>query len=354
MWRIDQMQPIFGTSPVHIEVDDAPVGGGTGGSIFRARSDSLHYDLCLKTLPGVSSGFSRNLAQFFNFLGTQELDRRLQNNNIQGQLRRNLYAIRDYLPTHYSYTKIPGHDQSFCLCLLRLWCPGVALYEAMADETHPLNTDARYRLEIAKQVCRVLIALSMSGVIHLDCYPDNIFIQETEIGPVITLIDLEGAGFIPRINQDSPVRRMPTAFQKEDYWLVPWWYPDGKTDKWLRNAAHWQLLMSLLGVLTRTPSAVLSWTPENFTSIDAISRVIRERHSFPSEHEIRELQSLLEPTHIAAEDFLADCFQSRALADHLRAVISQGILGPQRGDNRPFLTSGDLKILQAQVTDVRI
>jgi hypothetical protein len=356
MWRLNHMQPIFGDRPISVEVEDLPVGGGSGGSIFRARSNEAEHDLCLKTLPGVTSGYTRGLASFFQYLGDQEIGLRLKNNNnIQGQLRINLQAIRDYLPTHYAYAPIPGHGDQFCMCLLRLWCSGISVSEALVADEHLLNLDSRYRLEIVKQVCRVLIGLSFSGVVHLDCYPDNLLIQDTPSGPLVTLIDLEGAGFIPRNNQQDALWRHPTAFEKEDFWLIPWWYPSGESEKWLRDAAHWQLLMAILSVLTRTPSAVLTWTtPENFMSLYAIANSLRERRAVPNENETKEMLRLLEPTKGAVDDFLSDCFGDVALAEHLRAVISRGIIGPIRGESRPFLASADLREIQSKITNVRI
>lgn len=357
MWTIDGMQPIFGGPPVRARIEDFPVGGGTGGSIFRATSPDIAGTLCMKALPQLGAGAARSLAQFFKFLGIKEIDRSLAKDAVQGQLRSNLQAMRNFLPTHYKYCKVPGHDD-FSMCLLRLWCTGKSLSDCMNDDAHPLNTDQRYRLEVAKQVCRVLVGLSVFGVTHLDCYPDNMFIDDSTGEPVVTPIDLEGVGFAPSAaahEDDAVVRRYPTAFEKEDFWITPWWYPRAGARRWLKDAARWQLLMAVLGVMTRTPSAVFTWAPADWQIVNAITKEIRLRANRPSAYEVQQLTDLMQPSdQTSAMAFREDCFGSEELATHLREVIILGIIGPASGETRMFLTNEDLRELQSKITHVKV
>lgn len=355
MWTIDDMQPIFGGRVTRADIKDSPVGGGAGGSIFRATSPDLRDELCMKALPQMSPGAASGLARFFRLLGG-EIDSMLRNPAVLGQLRRNLQAVRDFLPTHYKYCKMPGQDE-FHMCLLRLWCTGNSLSDCFNDDQHPLNTNQRYRLEVTKQVCRVLVGLSISGVIHLDCYPDNLFIEDSNGEPVVILIDLEGVGFVPPTvsANDNAARRNPTAFEKEDFWITPWWYPQTGSPGLLKDAARWQLLMALLSTMTRTPAAVFTWMPDNWQVVNAITKEIRARLKPPSAIEVQQLLSLMQPSGSAsAADFCEDCFGSEKLATHVREVIVRGIIGRVASDTRMFLTNEDLRVLQSKITHVKV
>lgn len=360
MWSIGAMQPVFGGSPVTANIDDLPAGGGAGGSIFRATSPEIHESICIKVLPDMTmAGEARGLARFISTLGTREIDTRLSNPSLQGQLRRNLQSIRDFLPTHYAFCKVPNHDSNV-MCLLRRWCTGRSLSELLNDPQSLLNTDSRYRLEIAKQLCRLLVGLSVFGVTHLDCYPDNIFVEDVDRETTVTLIDLEGVGYDPsafvRDQFDGASLRYPLAYEKEGMWIVPWWYPQQGHQMRIKDAARWQLLMALLCVLTRTHSACFMWiTADAWRCVEAIAREIRLRGTSPSAREVEQLEALMTPTDAGLQsEYLQDCFGAVDLADQLRGFITRGIIGPNSNERRLFLTNEQLKDLQSKLTHVHI
>lgn len=361
MWTLNCKPIIDKRAEIEVNVEDEPRGGGAGGAIYAATSPQFSDQLCVKTLSLIQSGQAPAEVLFFRQLH-QLIAEQIKKQNIKGRLKLDLQSLQEFLPFDRGWGDSPGSKDAV-FCLVRRWCDGVSLKSYFDNDESLLHTNDMWRLEVAKRLCRVLVSLNLANVVHLDCYADNVFIQnEKDFDKMTTtLIDLEGCGMTANGNINP---RAPTAFSKPG-WILPWWYPRTASgdlnDQLLKNASRWQLTMAVLAVLTRTKSAVFTWLPP--TSWFELARISQEVHASgqpPSVDAQRLLNSLLFPAKTAEtqayeQEFLGDCFGSNNLAIFIKEIVLRGLMSP-KVMGRPSLMRNDelCSVFQAELTAIRL
>lgn len=282
------------TQTLRIEVaqgnDDVLAGGQ--GRVYRVKELSP-YAQCIKAVPGVSAAeFGDEIKPFVDLLG--DVDRRIAKEQAKPDTNKNavlkcLLTFRKYLPTHAAWKSIT-EDEEPTLLLLRRWCDGQSLkdLDASVKDKEIDKPGKTTRHEIAKRVTRLLTTLDLCGYVHLDPYPDNIFITDIDKWRTteVSLIDLEGIGVLKKSNDgrisyaSATFSKLPSAYGKQAFWIRPWWFPSpGETraseDRYIA-AARWQMLCLALFVLTWGGSPFASWLPPDARTGDGL----RDRRDF--------------------------------------------------------------------------
>jgi hypothetical protein len=292
-------------------VCEAAIGGDSG--------------FCVKALPQITSsgGIQRELKAL------KLLDNLLSNVKAPA-IRASLTTLQAYLPTHVA-CDIPIGESSSCLLLLRRFCDGGSLQEITAPgESTP---DLGIRLEIAKRIVRHLVSLEKLGFVHLDPYPDNVFLSQGARLEV-ALIDLEGIGSIARNTNGffgptlDSFEKAPSAYGKKDFWILPHWYPIPSTQVPMPyshhfvSAARWQVLCSAFFALTWGLKP-FCWLPRNSQQI--IARAFGNPRPTP----LSELSDALDE---GSEEGLALPLEriegNRERFEEFRVLFGNGLLSP--------------------------
>lgn len=166
--------------------------------------------------------------------------------------------IRHSLATHWCF------DRSN-MTITAVWyrqrkAPGRELIRAFHDAVPPPPT----RIAIARNLVARMRTLRRSDLAHLDCVPDNIFVD----GDFVTLIDLDGCGVIRRKNGAEPSDDWdyyPMTLGHLGAVRPPPWYPQPGIDLQPRSgnylfAERWVVMDTIIRILTwnELPGA-LSW-----------------------------------------------------------------------------------------------
>ena len=144
-------------------------------------------------------------------------------------IRRSLETLLVYVPTHAAFELLPGHHRK-CLVLLRKYCEGESLQALTASIQAPLPLATRF--EAARRIIRLVNTLDLNGFVHLDSYPDNVFMKLRGNDVLeVSLIDLEGVGVLGRDvsgrfgrNVDFWMKE-PSVYGKPGIWIWSPWYP---------------------------------------------------------------------------------------------------------------------------------
>jgi hypothetical protein len=221
---------------------------GGQGSVCRAAAGG-NNGFCVKTLPEANSPGSIQKELKAIHLLRKHVDNQLTALKAPA-IRASLTTLKSYLPSHSACATPPGETLP-CLLLLRRFCEGQSLQELTAPgEPMP---DLGTRVEIAKRLVRHLVSLEKIGFVHLDPYPDNVFLSNSRTLEV-ALIDLEGVGSIARNSEGrfgpslDLFEKVPSAYGKEGFWILPPWYPCPSVNipapygNQFVSAARWQTL----------------------------------------------------------------------------------------------------------------
>lgn len=272
---------IGGSERVGVEFLTTAMASGGQGRVCRAAVSGLSH-FCVKALPEVQRpGEMGSQVRLFAALA-RYIEGRIERLAPEDAIRKSLETLRTYLPTHAAYAALP-RDATKCLLLLRRYCEGESLQSLTNTPPRP---DYRTCFETGRRVVRLLNTLELNGFVHLDPYPDNIFIRMTgeRVGEV-SLIDLEGIGALARDatgrfgrNTDAWMKE-PSTYGKPHVWVLPRWYPHppGPTahrpyEHHYRSAARWQTLC--LGLFTLTwGSSPFGWlTRESYQTVARLRR----------------------------------------------------------------------------------
>jgi CheY-like chemotaxis protein len=143
---------------------DQPIGGGSFGTVFRARHLELNRDVAVKVL-ATSAGTDPEALQRFRREGDSAC--RVQHPNA--------VAVFDFAVN-------PGGVAYLVMELLE----GHSL-EKELEERGPLSP--LRATEIVVPVCSALAAAHAAGLIHRDIKPSNVFLHRTERGEVTKILD---------------------------------------------------------------------------------------------------------------------------------------------------------------------
>jgi hypothetical protein len=267
-------QEIGCTRGVSVEIDTRTLVVGGQGSVFFASVDG-EDGYCVKAVTGIVDAAALD-SQVRLFADLRDmLDGRTKQPDSSTSIRRSLKTLRDYLPVYAAFAA-PPESHTPCLLLLRKRCPGVSLQEMMQ-----CDLAFNVRLDMAKRLVYLLNTLFLNGFIHLDCYPDNVFVVVNGNSvKELCLIDLEGMGHIERDNNGrfSPRAdrwiREPTALGKPGEWVWPPWYPrlsGGDKSTPFRDlfpsASRWQALAVVLATLTGGGLPFAWLAPSSFNQV---------------------------------------------------------------------------------------
>lgn len=257
-----------------VAVDEEPFDAGGEGRVYHAAVGTLRQ--CVKAVPNVSPGELSTVADDLGRL-VQQIHRAIAKSPAR-VVRTTLEGLATRLPTHLASHRLDGDDR--WLLFLRSLQAGESLQAACNGESMPPR---HVRFQLARQLIGYLTALQLYGCVHLDPYPDNVFVQLTTGRPVLSLIDLEYLG-VTATTRDGRIDwsedrfvRSPKSFGKPDKWLLPPWYP--KPDATDRRpigglfvaAATWQALAVTFYTLT-WGTAPFSWlTADSFRRLAQLS-----------------------------------------------------------------------------------
>lgn len=141
-------------------------------------------------------------------------------------VKRVCQSLRDTLSTHIGW----DNDHIY---LYQRKATGASLRQWLSQEPPAWND----RVMIAKNLASAMVALRRCAVVHLDCSPDNVFV-ERDRWMNVTLIDLDGCGVLPPGSDDDA---------PEDTWaLAPMTLgrPDELRPIWFPCDPEWQTPMS--------------------------------------------------------------------------------------------------------------
>jgi hypothetical protein len=221
-----QMWPVLGGANA-ITIDLAEWHEGLGGGGFAEALSSvtdpnhvlkrMHEEVAQKNAIGKMTQLSKHA----KVVGTR-LDDILADSPkpLVGHVCR---SLKDTLTTHIAYS-----DQDTHIYLYQRKAAGSSLRQLLAGDP-PRWRD---RVQIAKNFAAAMVALGRCRVVHLDCSPDNVFV-ETDDRFKVTLIDLDGCGVLAS-NEDGPRR---------DTWSLPpmtLGRPDETRPIWFPYDPEWQ------------------------------------------------------------------------------------------------------------------
>lgn len=191
-------------------------------------------------------------------------------------VRRVCQSLRDTLSTHVGY-----EDEH--IYLYQKKAAGTSLRQWLAEDAPPW----RDRVLIAKNFASAMVALRRCAVVHLDCSPDNVFI-ERDRRMSVTLIDLDGCGVLPPGYDDGPPADnwalAPMTLGRPDE-IRPIWFPCDADwqSPWSGNfkyAERWCVINEVWRILSWGGTA-LFWLDASFNDLfdgyDALRQVYRER-----------------------------------------------------------------------------
>lgn len=307
---------------IDVALEDHHAGGQ--GRVFRA-SHTGESIYCLKALPGVRPGDVAAEIKVFSDL-TARARQGIDNKGPSNAIRESLRTFLNYLPTHAGYGKLPGMAER-CLLFFRRFCDGASLQALTAPDRAEPSFECRR--DIAKRLVRLLTTLEVYGFVHLDPYPDNIFVNNimASTNMEVSLIDLEGIGVIGRnsrgfIDPRAGFVRLPTAYGKPGFWVLPNWFPKpGMVQPYEHHyieAAQWQMLSILIFVLTWGARPFCWLSPQAFQSLASTANSDQTREVELS----RALQSL---DSTRDKHFLAKLDGNRALKDQLQNWFISGM-----------------------------
>ncbi len=323
-----------------VSVAEQALGSGAQGSVYRASIHGID-GYCVKVLAGVAAGEVRNEVAMFQRLRLRT-KAQLANPGVQGALRENAEALQRYLPDYVAFGKLPGYNRAEFL-LARSYCPGVPLHEVLQDPAFE-NRDAFWRITLARKICRLMVAMELFGIAHLDAYPDNILVENPHDLKTmrVAMIDLEGVGVLAHAGEESNDRhrwrdefeRSPRSFSKDDFWALPWWFPvPGKSralSDWFVHAARYQMLSLVTLTLTwgSTPGCWLN--QEALHELQTYAEQLRATGGEPTEIDRQVMASCVESSQIDTDvmyEFTARC-GNPALARQLMSWFTAGFIGP--------------------------
>lgn len=275
-----EFDAICGGGHVSVELHDERYEAGAQGRVYRASLGNDH-GYCVKTLPGFSPGAAATEVAAFSRL-TRHIETSASKQALPFPVRKTLQAVMNKLPTHTCMSFLGGDKLN--LLILRRYCEGTSLQRLAAPGAPipPIGT----RYEIARRLAGHLTALQIHGCVHLDPYPDNVFVDSNGVLEV-ALIDLEGMGAIARDShgafgrhQDSFAKE-PGSYGKLGVWVLPPWYPRLPIDRNDRPrpfagmylaASSWQMLSIVMFVLTWGFKPLAWLEPDSFQMIANTSR----------------------------------------------------------------------------------
>ena len=143
---------------------DQPIGGGSFGTVFRARHLELNRDVAVKILATSAGTDPEALARF-----------RREGDSACRVQHPNAVAVFDFAVN-------PGGVAYLVMELLE----GQSL-EKELEERSPLSVERC--AEIVVPVCAALAAAHAAGVVHRDIKPSNVFLHRTPTGEVTKILD---------------------------------------------------------------------------------------------------------------------------------------------------------------------
>lgn len=167
--------------------------------------------------------------------------------------------VEQALSTHWAFD--PSGLQITAVWFRQRRAPGRPLSELFRDAPPPVAS----RQRIARNLLTRMRTLRRADLVHLDCVPDNIFVDQENV----TLIDLDGSGIVRR---SAPTRSGPN-----DEWdhrpltlghlksvRPPPWYPQVGLELGPRMgnylfAERWVVLDTVIRILTWNRFSALSW-----------------------------------------------------------------------------------------------
>lgn len=254
---------------------------GAQGRVYRV----THLDdpnFCVKAMPGIVLGEIPQHTQVFADL-TERVDAGIKSGRTTLATRASLLAFRKYLPTHVGYQKLPGISEN-CLLFFRRYCDGASLQQ-LTDPTAAEMPPFEWRSRTTTTLVRLLTTLDVYGFVHLDPYPDNIFVAGlgNNLPTEVSLIDLEGIGVIR--SADDKLIRKPISYGKPGIWLLPNWFPTpGPRDYEYREiaGARWQMLCAILFTLTWGSVLPLAWLPHEVFQAVVTATKARDGRPLPT------------------------------------------------------------------------
>lgn len=252
--------PIQGGEPCVVDLHVDRYDAGAQGRVYRATvSNNVGY--CVKALPDFSPGkAAREIAALSSLIS--HISRSASKPALPLRVRTALRAVISNLPTH---TCLGLLDDKPYLLILKRFCKGNSLQSLTVPSLALPSASTRF--EIARRLAGSLTSLQINGCVHLDPYPDNIFVDFDLSGKVadVALIDLEGMGLVARDalgnvgkHQDNFAKE-PGSYGKPGVWILPQWYPRPPPDTRVCArpfadmyvaASHWQMLSIVIFVLT--------------------------------------------------------------------------------------------------------
>lgn len=335
-----------------VSIGEHEIGSGAQGSVYQARiAGDERY--CVKVLTGIASGEVGNEIALFQQMRART-KAQLDSASTQGALRSSAEVLLRYLPDFVAFEKLPGYERAELL-LARPYCPGTPLHELLTDPDYE-NADPLFRISLARQEVRQLVAMELAGCLHLDCYPDNVVVESNgNFGSMrVAMIDLEGAGMLaPALAPEQASQRWseeferaPRSISKDGFWDLPWWYPTEKTKRavsdWFVEAARYQMLALTTLTLTwgSTPGCWLEDQARH--ELGTYANQLRKSASAPTDIDREVMASCLERIDRQVEqDFIERCGNTD-LAHQLMSWFNAGFLGPN-GKNWTWFTGLELQ-----------
>jgi hypothetical protein len=277
-----QMWPVLGTGS-NITVDLVQWGAGLGGGGFaEAFSSAANPDHVLKRMHEEVAqtnaiGKMKQLSAHARAMGTR-LDGILATppSPWVGRVCR---SLRDTLTTHIGYS---NEDKRVYLYQRR--AIGASVRDLLARDV-PRWRD---RVQMAKNFAAAMVALGRCNVVHLDCSPDNVFVEPGDRFNV-TLIDLDGCGVLA--DNEAGNRRdawaiAPMTLGRPDE-TRPIWFPHNP--EWqtplagsFKFAERWCVINEVWRILS-WGSTALFWLDETYNDLflgyQNVADMFRERSS---------------------------------------------------------------------------
>jgi hypothetical protein len=278
-----RMSPVSGTGS-EMAIDLAQWGEGLGGGGFAdALSSAANPDHVLKRMHEEvpferAIGKMLQLSAHAKVMGTR-LDGILAG-SPKPWVSRVCRSLRDTLTTHIGYS-----DRDSRVYLYQRKAAGSSLRQLLASDV-PRWRD---RVQIAKNFAAAMVALGRCRVVHLDCSPDNVFV-ETEDRFRVTLIDLDGCGVLANYkdgNRRDAWEIAPMTLGRPDE-TRPIWFPHDP--QWqaplaggFKFAERWCVINEVWRILSWGGTA-LFWLDETYNDLflgcEKVADMFRERSSY--------------------------------------------------------------------------